>query len=134
MGCDIHSRAEVRRDGVWEAVGRVFPNDEWDRQYYGEFGEAPFDRRDYRVFGRLAGVRDDSVEPLQQRRGVPPDVSPPVKALVDDWEPDGHSHGWLTLRELREARVDSEQFASHLAVLETLGPPDDVRVVFFFDN
>lgn len=173
MGCDIHAFAEVRRDGQWETVGAVFPLDKfgakWEKRTH---TEEPFGWRNYGMFGFLAGVRNDSaVEPLSAPKGLPPDISPKVREAAEYWEADGHSHSWLSLRELDsvdyegpvenrrytrqvgpnsfdggatapagagvlEKRADflGEHFMRHLEVLRTLGAPDDVRVVFWFDN
>ena len=70
---------------------------------------------------------------------------------------DYHSHSYLTLRELSEFNYEktflderpqtdtygkvityrehlNEMFFVHLEELKTLGEPDDVRIVFYFDN
>lgn len=67
--------------------------------------------RNYDLFGMLADVRNgrgfagcetgDGFEPIADPRGLPKDVSDPVKAESDRWDSDGHSHSWLTLAELQ---------------------------------
>lgn len=109
MGCDIHSFAEVRKDGKWEKVSDVFPLDGYDKEYYGkDFGCWPFTWRSYDLFGWLADVRNCSrVPPISQPRGLPDDVSLEIKRESDDWGLDGHSRSWLSLAEL--LAVDYEQ-------------------------
>lgn len=102
MGCDIHSFAEVRKNGKWEKVGDVFILDEDDRKFYEkERTEHPFIWRQYGLFGWLADVRNYShMQPISIPRGIPRDLSPEVKAEVVSWDADGHSHSWLSLKEL----------------------------------
>lgn len=174
MGCDIHIIAEVREDGTWKANTReVFPLDEWEREYYKKsHAEVPFDWRSYSMFGLFANVRNyDHCTSIAAPRGIPEDASEAYKSHERDWEGDGHSHSYLTLRELIEFDYDKvfwnrritrqegpntfngaaianegegrhlsqrenlgEQYFQHLEALKTLGAPDDVRIVFFFDN
>ena len=52
-------------------------------------------------FAILAGVRNEcDVEPINEERGLPDDVSPEVKRESDYIDADGHSHSWVTLQEL----------------------------------
>lgn len=169
MGCDIHSIAEVRKDGIWTAVtAEVFPLSEWDREYFKkDCDSSPFNWRSYSVFAFLAGVRNyDCCEPLAEGRGMPEDASKEVKELEEFWKGDSHSHSYVTLQELLafdynktfwnrrvtknnngaslaeegEGQIISyrenlgPQFFAHLGALMALGTPDDVRVVFLFDN
>ncbi len=173
MGCDIHSFAEVRKNGKWEKVGEVFPLDDWDRNYFKkDFGDSPINWRDYSLYGWLADVRNYSCVPaISQPRGIPDDVSPEVAQENNDWADDGHSHSWLSLAELLAVNYEtvfwdrrvtrqeapnfwngaalanegegkhitlrehlSEGYFRVLETLKTLGNPDDVRIVFWFDN
>ena len=143
MGCDIHAFAEVLRDGRWDVVGDVFPLDEVDRtQQHKTYGNEPFSIRNYDVFGFLADVRTRDVPPICAAKGLPTERSARVNAAAGEWDLNRHSHSWLTLRELLTAEALSPAMRDHLGdaffadldVLKTLGPPDDVRVVFCFDN
>ena len=102
MGCDIHSFAEVRRDGKWERVVNIFPADEWERKYYNlDFMDEPFRCRSYGLFGFLANVRNYSaIPPLSAPKGLPDDLSEGVMEHTagDVW--DGHSSSWFSLDEL----------------------------------
>lgn len=173
MGCDIHSYAEVRKNGKWEKVGDVFPLDDFDKEWQKkDYGDKPINWRSYSLYGWLADVRNYSCVPaISQPRGIPSDVSPEVSQENDSWAGDGHSHSWLSLAELlstnyeeffwdrRVTRQEAPNFwngaalanegegknitlrdhlGSHffgvLETLKTLGSPDDVRIVFWFDN
>lgn len=173
MGCDIHSYAEVRKNGKWEKVGEVFPLDDFDKEWQKkDFGDHPIDWRDYSLYGWLADVRNYScVDPISQPRGLPSDISQEVLQESNGWDGDGHSHSWLSLTELLSvdyekvfwnrrvtkqvqqgwldgAALADEGEGTHIALrehlseayfrvleaLKTLGNPDDVRIVFWFDN
>jgi hypothetical protein len=156
MGCDINAYAEVKHAGRWE---------------YAPEAEL-FNCRDYGLFGWLAGVRNYSAVPvLAAPRGLPDDASREVRKEAEDWDGDGHTHSWLSARELLDFDYDAtfedrrvtrtlasgvvhggctadpgegkvvtyrEFFGKCLTdtldVLRMLGGPDDVRVVFWFDN
>lgn len=151
MGCDIHAYAEVKEKGKWTFSGLT-----------------PFDWRSYGMFGFLAGVRNYSkAEPIAKGRGVPADLSPEVKESEESWDMDGHSHSWVSLKELLDFDYDKkfydmrvmrdgngaaearsleeahhttyreflgEGFFEELEELKQLGKPENVRVVFWFDN
>lgn len=152
MGCDIHLYAERKRetDHKWE---RVHPpvefRDPWyvkmaaEDRYYAEDARTEwFSGRNYSLFAMLAGVRNyDEIEPLCEPRGIPDDLSPELLSIyrqVDDGSMGDHSFSWLTLGELAAvdwAPAEYPDFPDRLIPgLATLGAPDDVRVVFGFDN
>lgn len=179
MGCDIHSFAEVKRDGKWERVtDNIFsPNDS-----FGATSE-PFGWRSYGMFGFLADVRNYSKVPCitGELRGLPndseylngPDRHNPEKTIKqineEDWN--WHSKSHIYLKELLEFNYDQQfedrrytkqtspnvfdgaaiaepgngqivsyreflgsDFFEDLDILKILGQPEDVRVVFWFDN
>lgn len=97
MGCDVHMYAEVRdAEGTWQLVTEPRWRDWRDRPTI-----SPYEARNYRVFGILAGARDDGVEPISPPRGLPPDVSMGLKCPASD-EPylGDHSFTYLTLSDL----------------------------------
>jgi hypothetical protein len=111
MGCDIHLWAEVRKDGQWEKVGRIWPNSRWTEgntiedepeqgYYWGPMTDQPYQGgRGYGLFGILAGVRARDMVSLGKPRGIPPDASTEYRRLAErstDW----HSHSWWTVAEL----------------------------------
>jgi hypothetical protein len=117
--------------------------------------------RNYNVFGMLAGVRAREFRPIAEPRGWPDDLSDEVRAILhaaetaetEDALPEGeiwpgdHSFSWLTLRELLEydwqcrtswedtyAECAGQFYTKVIPALQTLGDPDDVRIVFGFDS
>ena len=133
MGCDIHAWIEVKRDGTWCSVD--LPD--------GEDGLSWF--RCYACFGGLAGVRGGP--PIVEPRGLPEDANKGPREVWDqDW---CHTPTWLTLAELiaseRDERWNSESnwhdgdtpcAVRRAKRIVGLLPdsPEDIRVVFFFDN
>lgn len=108
MGCDIHMYVEVN-DGIsWQKVGDVFLGP------YGEGGmsDSPYRGRNYDLFAILANVRNGygfagvktgkGFVPISLPKGLPVDVSTEIREESDSWGVDGHSHSWLTLKELKE--------------------------------
>lgn len=162
MGCDIHLAVEAREPGgPWRHVNPDYPCDACDggkeRSRCGfcdSTGKAPYHDRWYALFQALADVRgyDDGPPTIARPRGFPPDMvarelgkpnceyswghdHAPEESLIDD--PDLHSHSWLPLRELQA--YDWEQhrlagFRRFVDAIAKLGGPDDVRIVFAFDN
>lgn len=117
---DLASHDDIDEDG--------FPQIEWDIM------------RHYDLFAVLAGVRNygDRQLPISSPRGLPPDVSSLIQKASDRWDSDGHSHSYLTLRELLANKERLDGMALVLEGMRALvtGPvtPDDVRMVFWFDN
>ena len=111
MGCDIHLFTEIKKsinsEEKWVNV------DNWRYNPYYEEGnddgermmdvEPLYSGRNYELFSVLAGVRDyGNNDRIDDPRGLPEDVSDVTKKESDRWGSDGHSHSWLTLRELKE--------------------------------
>jgi hypothetical protein len=109
MGCDIHMCVEVKRNinsvERWVSADHFRlnpyfdPNDQEESQYalVGLFTD-----RSYAAFDCLAGVRsysDDSPR-ISNPRGVPADASATTLADIAKWDGDGHSHSYVTLREV----------------------------------
>lgn len=82
MGCDIHMHIEVKINGKWEHYG------------------APNITRNYTMFGMLAGVRNQDVEPISQPKGFPYDAS--VLTTLEYMEDYGHTPSWLSSEEMAE--------------------------------
>ena len=112
------------------------------------YTDSPYDGRCYSLFGILAGVRDTSNPMIGDwNRYLPDDVSDEVREISDEWDIDGHSHNHLYLRELLESDymkmskeelrglgLDSYFFHTTIPQLQEIGDPDDIRIVFWFDN
>ena len=120
---------------------------------------SPVNDRNYDLFGFLAGVRRDTTPALtwlgidggwggySHLRGLPEDMAGFTATEWEAWHEDGHSASWLTIAELKHALVasmivgEAEYFSESLqwsiaqiehATFPT--PPEDVRLVFWFDN
>lgn len=146
MGCDIHVFRERRlADRTWHCL------EEGEFESYGKEEWYSLDSlpvgRDYALFGLLAEVRRD-VPGAWSQRGLPDDVSKPVRDDNERWDIDAHSHSWLSLPELKEKRAELmlagfehvgivrqslDHFIRHLEFPEDAAP-EDCRVVFWFDN
>ena len=125
MGCDIHIYPEVRQDHRW-----IY------RPIYGNNEPGC-----YKLFGALAGVRSDECEPVKPPKGIPEVLSETTLAELKQWGEDAHTHSWLTLTELEKydwkdtglwSAIENiiwgmREFAEHIG-------PDNVRIVFWFDN
>jgi len=132
MGCDIHSRVRVLRDGQWEFIdAHIFPEDdvlevpvlaETDvvrkvLQRFGIKGTAePFNWRSYGMFGFLADVRNYSKIPtISEQRGLPEDLEASNEEYFGD-----HSYSWLWLSELVSFNYD--QTFEDLRYTKQIGP------------
>ena len=110
MGCDIHCYKEKLVNGKWVSADEWVEEDDGDG---GTYMEVPyrkrFSERNYNLFGLLCdNVRTS--HPLSfAERGMPEDASIEVKAEVERWDCDGHSHSYLSLQELKDLleRLDS---------------------------
>lgn len=148
MGCDIHFYVEKKdENGKWVSVDK-WSTDPWecDEQDYIDVKseDSFYHDRNYLLFGILAHVRDRRVVSISLPRGLPEDISPEVKKRSDDYGGDGHSHSWLTLAELMAYDWNEAMKTSFhgltpfvhetIPKLQALGSPENVRIVFFFDN
>lgn len=115
MGCDIHMYVEYkkdipvkgsdRRETKWISGDYFKPNpyyDLWDEEEQKERMEL-YGNRNYSLFTTLAGVRDYSNKtiPVSEPKGLPDDCCEYVKQQCERWGIDGHTHSWLTLKELK---------------------------------
>ena len=142
MGCDIHPYCEKKIMGKWilasfsKRTAESHPDQFW-RDRADSFPECYF-QRDYHLFSALAGVRGDSFV-FGPPRGLPDDVSDDVRQMSDDYGVGGHSHSYVTLKELLEwedHRSMSREFSWTVDQMTDLadGKPEEVRMVFWFDN
>ena len=110
MGCDIHLYTERRQKKddkeIWICCDHfrrnpysiLHPEELYEKEW--EIVSI-YDDRDYNLFAALADVRNyDRVIPIDKPRGLPEDVSKDVYNESLRWESDGHSHSWLTAKEL----------------------------------
>lgn len=109
MGCDIHLYQEQKIDGQWKST------DVWSDKYKEgrqtvAYDDMAYHDRNYNLFAILANVRNGGTfgdtktgigfNPISLPRDLPADVSEQVCAASHEWGEDGHSHSWLTLREI----------------------------------
>lgn len=112
MGCDIHLYVEVKENDEWKGV--LNPANTNDYVYDHDNDEEiavpgyrwGFDRN-YFAFGILAGVRS-SLECIYPERGLPSDICQQIKLFSDMYGPDGHTHSYLSLSELKTI-IDANQ-------------------------
>ncbi len=84
--------------------------------------------RNYNLFSILANVRNgvgfagcetgQGFVPIAMPKGLPDDVSPQIKIQSDGWGCDGHSHSWLTLRELLDYDWEGQKTVEYGVVTE----------------
>ncbi|WP_139997451.1 hypothetical protein [Paenibacillus paridis] len=152
MGTDIHVYIEQRinKDQTeWISV------DEWlYTPYLGGVGVQKhlWEDRNYLLFAILADVRNRyNIHPISLPKGLPDNASPEVKNQSDIENEDAHTRSWLTLKELLEydwmqkmEDDNNEMFSLEALVipfvnefiprLSEIGEPENVRMVFWFDN
>jgi hypothetical protein len=142
MGCNIHVHVEIKVKGRW--------------LHYNH----PYVRRNYWLFGKMAGVRNyDNVKPISKPKGFPDDASETTALdFYEQWGVDAHSASWLSSEEVKEFsewfgkqpgrdQGDVHGFEGIFGYLfgNTLAgfskypedQPDfleDFRIVFWFDN
>lgn len=135
MGCDIYLFVEVEHDGNWNSVDEWETEDgyksvAYEKQYY--------NGRNYDLFALLANVRNyNDVKPIKCPVGLPDDVSDQVMQKSESYGSDGHSHSYLTLKELidfdwdqsiKEAGyMNNEQWDKFNKSLHTDNPDYDLR-------
>lgn len=105
MGCDIHIYTEVKRENKWVHADYFRRNRYKNEQDKEEFTVCEiYQGRNYRLFSVLANVRNYEKlnKYISEPKGLPDNCSTFVKTLSDEWDTDGHSHSFLTLKELKD--------------------------------
>lgn len=149
MGCDIHAYYERKINDKWESM---HPND-WQSVTDSEDGmkDLPWEltllNRDYWLFSMLARVQGE-FEYSFFPKGMPDDVCTAIKTVYDSWAEDGHSHSFLTIKELKHKATEllleplTPHIENNINGLQKLIKqfPDvslgdeNYRIVFWFDN
>lgn len=153
MGCDIHMHVEYRTrinnttikwcDGNLYEVNKFY-EDEDEPKYIRAY--LTNERRNYALFGLLAGVRYYGIEPIASPRGFPDDASKSITEEYASWGSDAHTASWLTLAELMNAAQSrpglldglvaelQEYFNRLFPHPSPLITQNELRIVFWFDN
>ena len=110
MGCDIHMFTEKLsgEHNKWSNCDNWRYN-EWYNEENPD-GESKMEispihyGRNYTLFTVLAGVRDygNGTKCIFEPRGLPENASDIVKQESEKWGSDGHSHSYLTLKEIKD--------------------------------
>lgn len=101
MGCDIHGYLEL-----------VHSDD-----YVAHICNIPRDRA-YDWFGILAGVRNYvNAIPISEPKGIPEKLSWKAQDEFDGYGSDGHSHSWLTWKEIRDYDWESVSTDGRVSVV-----------------
>ncbi|MBC1798509.1 hypothetical protein HCA55_17355 [Listeria booriae] len=135
MGCDIHVMVEKKSKG----------NLGWDTYLRKNEGFHYQVGRCYELFAILADVRNDfDIVAIDDPRGIPEDASATYLEYVEEWNPECHSHSFITLAELQKydwsGHPECDYFVNdQIPELEQLAEKhgctaDDIRIVFFFDH
>lgn len=101
MGCDIHAYTEKFNPatGLWETLDHY--SEPVEGEEIGEVVEVLGLHRNYALFGIMACVRFEDLPTISHvELGIPDDACPEYKAIAAAWEGDGHSHNYLTFREI----------------------------------
>jgi hypothetical protein len=122
IGCDIHVYLELMFEEKWLYIGELQS------------------KRQYDVFGRLAGVRSDEAPFVKIIERLPENASEGVKEQFSDWEGDAHSLSVITMEELegfvQKFKEKSFFVKKWLKVCQqSIGAgAEDARVIIWFDN
>ncbi|MCY9186471.1 hypothetical protein [Bacillus halotolerans] len=125
MGCDIHAFVEVKRypyqdrnrsNGVWISADKwtvnedhIFYPEDYEERFHVDDHDSIYRGRNYHLFSILAGVRNyRGLTPISSPKGLPKDVCIEIKNESDFFASDGHSHSYLTLKELLQYNWDEE--------------------------
>ena len=116
MGCDIHFHVERKIGGQWVSPEKWYKDPDsgtltlydWVPGTFVRKSGPMYSSRNYDLFAMLADVRNsgyynaERINPIFPPRGMPGDESREVGLSAEQWGPDGHSHTWITVRELME--------------------------------
>lgn len=117
MGCDIHMYVEYKKEFKSENDSKWVSGDYFKVNPYKDIFDDEssmeklelFGHRNYALFSTLAGVRDysEQITPVSEPKGIPSDCCKYIKSEYDRWGIDGHTHSWLTLKELKKYQDSS---------------------------
>jgi len=149
MGCDIHLFAEKKVNDKWVSIDKYTKNPDFgeydNREFVIERENQVYRGRNYNLFCALAGVRSfhfsGTPSMVSEPKGLPEDCCEEIKKESALYGSDGHSHSWNTLAELEAFNWDEygktcDEFRSRVfpKLKEASEDPNNVRIVYFFDN
>lgn len=119
MGCDIHTCVEVRKTindvKKWVSADHFSLNSYYDGvdEYEQKYNVVEiFGDRNYHAFSNLCGVRryiEDSPR-ISDPKGIPDDCCKTIKDRSDRDGSDGHSHSYVTLRDVVDFLANNKGF------------------------
>ena len=156
MGCDIHAVIERKKYSEKEIEKLNAVRSSWEAKKWVIVGELDIPRN-YGLFALLSNVRTYgyeipriSHELTLDEDGESPeiDLSHVTRGYIQDYGTDGHSHSYISLKELENADfsnpVFKEGFVQEIMsdivnqmenlIADTSFTSEDIRMVFFFDN
>ena len=133
MGCDIHTFVEAKKNNTWYLFDKIDV------------------RRDYDLFGLLAGVRSITYEPLFLPRGLPDNLSVALQIYHDYYKKDVHTESWFNRNEIykiikkintinkkldnkEELHFISSYFLEFYRDLIIENKIEDYRIIIWFDS
>lgn len=149
MGCDIHLFAEKKVGDKWVSIDKYTKNPDFgeydNRELVIERENRVYSGRNYNLFCALAGVRSfqfsGTPSMVSEPKGLPDDCCDEIKQESEIYGSDGHSHSWNTLAELEafnwtEYGTTCDQFKTIVfpKLRSHSEDPNNVRIVYFFDN
>ena len=127
MGCDIDLFLEYKNPIT----------DEWM-----PFGYGYFIPRNYEMFAKMAGVRDNGQETIFQPKGFPENISEYVNAMYKQYEGEYHNVSWLNKEEFeicingyKGSPMDIIEYKAILVSMELFEENKiETRIIFWFFN
>lgn len=155
MGCDIHAVIERKKYTEKEIEKLKGIGSAWEAKKWVIVGELDIDRH-YGLFAVLSEVRKYGWEisrishplTIENHEAVEIEPSYVTMGYINDYDTDGHSHSYISLKELMEADISSPLFKElqiedifrdiihkiEKLISNTSFTNEDIRMVFFFDN
>jgi hypothetical protein len=149
MGCDIHAHTEILVETCEHIDCMLHPAmrllcKEKHRMVWEHYGH-PIIQRDYRLFARMASVRQGDpngtegglyerrrpwIEPISKPRGLPSDASFTTFLDAQRYDRVGHSHSWLNGREISQLA----KWFDDIRQISTLESFEHKTIGYLFNN
>ena len=117
MGCDIHAMIEVQKPLYENSNTQVWIN-----------AGDPLIDRDYTLFSVIGNVRnydnipyigEDRFSSFLNENSMYDNITPceEFKALIENWDEDGHSHSYVTLKEMKDYDTNQRYNCSRIVLV-----------------